>query len=187
MNNIGFKKIENVDSEEFIEAWKIYDKSFSADEKRDFELHKECMKKKEFSFNAVFCDEKICGFIALWDFGDFMFIEHFAIKEELRNKGIGKIVIEKIKEENENINKGKNRNAIILEAPKPETDIAARRIAFYERNSFVKNEFNYIQPSYGEGKEPVPMIIMSYPDKISSEKLEDIKKEIYSSVYGIKD
>lgn len=179
MNDIKFKKVEDINSEELIEAWKIYDGSFPADEKRDFELHKECMKNREFSFNAVFCDEKICGFIALWDFDDFVFIEHFAIKEELRNKGIGKEIVCKIKEKNEKM--------IILETLKPEDDISARRIAFYERNAFVINDFDYVQPSYGKGKESVPMKIMSYPEKIKSEKFEDIKKEIYSSVYGIKD
>ncbi len=179
MNSIEFKKIEDTDSEEFNEAWKIYEDSFSADEKRDFELHKECIKKKEFSFNAVFCNEKICGFISLWEFNDFIFMEHLAVKKELRNKGIGKEIVCKIKEKNEKM--------IILETLKPEDDISARRIAFYERNAFVINDFDYVQPSYGKGKESVPMKIMSYPEKIKSKKFEDIKKKIYSSVYGIKD
>ncbi|MBU1975243.1 MAG: GNAT family N-acetyltransferase [Nanoarchaeota archaeon] len=172
-----FIKLENSDLQEFKEAWEIYRSSFPDDERRTLELQRELIKSKQYNFFMVTKDEVLVAIISDWDFGDFLFVEHLAVKEGLRGKGIG---IELLKEY-----LSKNKRKIILEVERPETEIATKRIKFYEKIGFKLNDFDYIQPYYGKGKNPVPMFLMTYPKKISESEFSTIREELHIIVYGL--
>ena len=68
--------------------------------------------------------------------------------------------------------------------PVPETVLAARRIAFYERNGFFLNDFPYLQPPLSNGRDPVPLRVMTSGRAVSREEFERIKALLYTRVYG---
>ncbi len=74
---------------------------------------------------------------------------------------------------------------IVLETERPETDIARRRIRFYERLGFKLNRHNYTQPAYSPEKKPVPMFIMSHPKEITEQEFSAIREKLHKTVYGL--
>ncbi len=78
------------------------------------------------------------AFLALWELGDMAYIEHFAVDPDCRNGGLGGKILQKVIEDTD--------MRICLEVELPETEMAARRIGFYERNGFYYNDYFYMQP-----------------------------------------
>lgn len=75
---------------------------------------------------------------------------------------------------------------IILEAEPPDqSDIAARRVRFYERLGFALNKYKYLQPPYSSGEHPLPLSIMSYPDALPCDKFLKIRNELYRGAYEV--
>ena len=170
-----FRKIDDYNSIYFKEVWNIYEFSFPSDERRELDQQKEIFKNNSYNFYVVFDSGKLIGLITCWDFPDFLYIEHLAVKESLRGQGLGKKVIKKILK--------KSNKEIFLEVDLPQADIAKRRITFYERLGFKLNEYKYIQPPYAPDKKPVDMLIMSYPKEITQERFSQIRKIIHKEVF----
>ena len=62
---------------------------------------------------------------------------------------------------------------LCLEVEPPTTDIARRRIRFYERNGMCFNDYEYVQPPLSEGQNSLPLKIMTSgkkSQKINSKK-----------------
>lgn len=75
--------------------------------------------------------------IASWDFDDFVFLEHFAVDPARRSGGIGGQMLDAML-----AHCGKRA---CLEAELPETELAARRIGFYERHGFTVCELRAME------------------------------------------
>ena len=158
----------------------VFDKmktAFPYEERRDYSDQKECLENKYFKFFEIYDCDLAVGFTALWVFENFVFIEHIAIDEDKRGGGYGSKAIELIKE-------SYNR-PIILEAEAPVTEQQIKRIKFYNRLGFNVNSFNYTQPSY-HGGEGVPLLILSYPNKLTGEEFDEFLRETRREVYNIK-
>ncbi len=157
----------------------VYEKQVSAfpyEERRDFCDLKECFNNKYFNFLEIFdCEKDIfCGFVSPWNFSDFVYIEHLAVDENLRNGAYGSRTVELIK--------STYNKPVILESEHGFTDIQKRRLGFYERLGFKINDYDYIQPSY-HGGEGVPLKILSYPALLSKTKFEEFVKITKENVY----
>ena len=137
--------------------------AFPFEERRYISDQKECLNNKFFKFFEIFDNETDVGFIALWDFPEFVFIEHIAIDEEVRAGGYGSKTIELVKET--------YKKAIILEAEAPETEQQIKRIRFYDRLGFKINSYDYEQPSYHSG-EGVPLKILSFPELLNQAEFD---------------
>ena len=172
-----FIRLDDPYSREFKKAWEIYESSFPPDEKRTLELQRELSRNSQYRFFVILKGNALVAIITDWDFGDFLFVEHFAVKEEFRGRGIG---AELLKEYLSRASK-----EIILEVERPDTEVAARRIKFYERAGFKLNRFDYIQPPYGKDKNPVPSFLMTYPEKISESEFFSIRERLHTTVYGL--
>ena len=157
----------------------VFDKmktAFPYEERRDYSDQKECLENKYFKFFEIYDCDLAVGFTALWVFENFVFIEHIAIDEDKRGSGYGSKAIELIKE--------KYNKPLILEAEAPVTEQQIKRIKFYNRLGFNVNSFNYTQPSY-HGGEGVPLLILSYPNKLTDEEFDEFLKETRREVYTL--
>ena len=148
--------------------------AFPYEERRDLLDQKECLKNKYFKFFEIFDNEADVGFITIWDFPEFIFIEHLAIDEEKRAGGYGSKTIELIKQV--------YKKSIILEAEAPETEQQIKRIRFYDRQGFKMNSYDYEQPSY-HGGEGVPLKILSYPELLNQEEFDLFIKRTRENPY----
>ena len=157
----------------------VFDKmktAFPYEERRDYSDQKECLENKYFKFFEIYDCDLAVGFTALWVFENFVFIEHIAIDEDKRGSGYGSKAIELIKE--------KYNKPLILEAEAPVTEQQIKRIKFYNRLGFNVNSFNYTQPSY-HGGEGVPLLILSYPNKLTNEEFDEFFRETRREVYTL--
>ena len=120
---------------------------------------------------------EFCGFITWWDFGGFVYGEHFAMLPECRGAGIGGEVIGRFVAD-----AGK---PVVLEVELPTNDMARRRIGFYERHGFAVCDADYAQPPYDAGGECVPMRLMSHGMSLDAEEFERVRSILYAEVYGV--
>lgn len=144
---------------EFDKAYKILEASFPAVEIRNYEGQKRLLKKPQYELCGVKDKEgNVLAVIGAWESGDFIFIEHFAVDEMLRGKGLGAAMLQNFLTQ--------KKKLAVLEVELPTEEIAKRRVGFYERLGFTYTEFGYMQPVLQEGMPAIPLQLMSWPRPI---------------------
>lgn len=162
----------------FNEVYEILINSFDRDEIRDKTGQKKILKEAEYQLlGELSQSNKLLGIMAIWDFDEFRYIEHFAVCEESRNRGLGGELLQQLMDE--------TKKPIILEVEPLEDEIKKRRIEFYRRKGFKLNPYEYVQLPLAEGRNPVPLKIMSFPKALTSEEYEKIRDKIYNKIFGI--
>lgn len=165
--------LEKMMRESFDAVYKIMEQSFPEDERRPYTEQKALLDNPVYS---IYIDNNENAFIATWEFENFIFIEHFAVKKECRNTGLGsKMLLEFIE---------KQEKTVCLEVELPEAELAKRRINFYERNGFFLNEYDYFQPPISKGKKMVPLMIMTSKNKVSEDTFKNLRNILYKEVYN---
>lgn len=119
----------------------------------------------------------VSAFLAYWQFDECVFIDHLAVHERLRGKGIGSLLLQSFLKDVKSI--------VVLEVEPPEDETARKRIRFYERLGFHLNDFPYIQPSMQAGQPEIPLFIMSYPEPVSQSDFEAMRKRIFKNCYKV--
>lgn len=161
----------------FDKVYSIMEDSFPLDEYRPYDEQKKLLCKKVYKIYIMKTNiGEIAAFIAVWEFDEFLFVEHFAVEKSLRNKGLGSLVINEIIQ--------MTNTMICLEVEPPETAITKRRIGFYKRNGLYLNTYPYLQPPISKGKNPVPLMIMTSKE-VDEETFKFIKDKLYKNVYNI--
>ncbi|MBI5073439.1 GNAT family N-acetyltransferase [Candidatus Woesearchaeota archaeon] len=84
-----FHLVKNTTDSFFQSLWLLYEAAFPSDERRNLLQLKKILRKKEYTLFAVLEEKEFVGLFSTWDLGTFIFIDHFAVKEELRGKGFG--------------------------------------------------------------------------------------------------
>ncbi|MFY9150556.1 MAG: GNAT family N-acetyltransferase [Prolixibacteraceae bacterium] len=157
----------------------LYTEAFPPDERRDWQQLIELLNNPLFTIFQVYFQNEFAGFISIWKLTGFNFIEHFAIQESERDKGLGsKVLIPLLQKE---------QAPFILETEEPLSENSRRRIRFYEKLNFRINFFEYHQPPYSDGKNAVKMLLMSYPEKIQEINSCEITDQIHRTVYRNQD
>lgn len=158
---------------------RVYDilaASLPQEEMRTMDEQKKLLEKDAYKLLTATKNGEIIGFIAMWDLGSYNFIEHFAISDCWRNKGIGGNLLEYCK--------GISGKTIILEVELPgSTSEADRRIEFYKRHGFSFNNFEYYQPPLQTDYEILPLRIMSYPCALTENEFSNVRDILYTQVY----
>ncbi len=169
--------LEIMKTEEFDQVYSLMENSFPSDEYRSYEEQKKLFEHPEYSIYVAhdLKNGAIEAFVAIWQFLDFVYIEHFAVHKTLRGQGIGSGILQEVIRMSE--------KQICLETELPETDIAKRRIAFYKRNGFFLNSYPYMQPPMSEGKQEVPLAVMTSKEHIAKDRFEKIRAVLYQKVY----
>lgn len=152
--------------------------AFPLQERRNADLQRAYTDHQPRFHNNVLLDNGTpIGLLTFWDFDTFLYIEHFAISSEKRNKGYGHQALATLKA----IRKG----MIVLEVEEPIDDITRRRVGFYQRQGFILQNYPYEQPPYRDGDEWFPMKIMSFQaEDFTEDTFLKVKSTIYQEVYG---
>ena len=166
---------ERITEETFDEIFPLLEAAFPVTELRIKEDQRSLLQEEKYVLYGVRKDGKFAAVFATWEIDDFLYIEHFAVKEECRNDGYGGMLLEKLLEE-----KGK---PMVLEVEVPEDELTCRRVGFYERHGLVYNEYPYLQPPLRKGNDLLPLRFMTYPASIDEEMYERYKKQMYKFVY----
>lgn len=154
--------------------------AFPQEERRDNEFQRENTDHNPKFECLCITDQEtdsVIGLITVWSLNGFRYIEHLATSPQIRNKGYGLKIMNKLKETYPGI--------IILEVERPEDEMSTRRIGFYKRCGFELCNLNYMQPPYRKEDGELPLLLMyTGTDNIDNE-FENIKNEIHREVYGV--
>ncbi|WP_405725465.1 ROK family glucokinase [Anaerotignum sp.] len=169
---------ERITEETFDEIFPLLEAAFPVTELRIREEQKKLLRETCYRLYGVRKNGMFAAVFAAWEIDDFLYIEHFAVKEEYRNGGYGGSLLDLFLEE-----KGK---AMVLEVEVPEDEMTERRVGFYERHGLVYNEYPYLQPPMRKGQDLLPLRFMTKPAAIEEKTYERYKKRIYEVVYKYK-
>lgn len=169
--------IKKLVRKDFDKIFRIIEMSFPEDEYRPYDEQKALLDHGAYEVYTLPDpdDNGIKAFIAVWEFDSFAFIEHFAVNPTYRNNGVGSGFL---RETVRMLGK-----MVCLEVEPPNNEMASRRISFYERNNFFLNEYPYTQPPISAGKNPVPLLIMTYGQSINQMEFAKIKETLFAQVY----
>lgn len=164
---------------DFDQMYRLMEDSFPQDEYRPRDAQRALFADPAYRVYAHYDDvHTLLAFLAVWDLDDFAFLEHFAVKPECRNSGLGSWLLQELA--------SLLKKPLCLEAELPENDLAKRRIAFYQRNNFCQNPYSYQQPALAPVQNPVPLCIMTHPAPITIEDFISIRDTLYQKVYKVK-
>ena len=168
-----------LDISDYDQMYHLMEASFPQDEYRPRAAQKALFDDPAYRVYAHYDDcHTLLAFLAIWDFCQFVFIEHFAVKPECRNGGLGSRLLQELATL---LNK-----PLCLEAELPENDLAKRRIAFYQRGGFCQNPYPYEQPALAEGQNSVPLCILTRPYPITEKEFSALRDTLYQKVYKLK-
>ena len=166
---------ERITKKTFDEIFPLLEQAFPVTELREKERQRAMLEEEHYRLYGVRKDGVFAAVFATWEIEDFLYIEHFAVREDCRNGGWGGQLLDALLEE-----KGR---AMVLEVEEPEDELTRRRIGFYERHGLVYNDYPYLQPPMREGQEMLPLRLMTKPAAIDEKTYERYKKQIYKIVY----
>lgn len=169
-----------MDDRDFDTVFAIMMTSFPESERRTYAGQKALLADPHYRLITKTDDSNnIIAFLAAWEFPQFRFVEHIAVDPGTRGGGIGgKLMTAYI---------GESAKPILLEVEPPDTDMAQRRISFYERLGFHLNPFEYMQPPLQKGQPDLPLKVMSYPQTLTDAEFALYKETLYSKVYKVTD
>lgn len=173
---LTLKRITNPEDAEFRELTELYTEAFPPEERREQKQLEEMLPiESAMFFNAVKYQGELAGLFVYWNFGTFYYLEHLAVFAEMRNQKIGQQILDWVKDH--------LKGCRLLEVEPADTEIAIRRIHYYQRNGYHILDKQYRQPSYtGEG-EPFPLWIMGNETDCKSDVLQEQIQQIKDKVY----
>ncbi|MCH4240267.1 MAG: GNAT family N-acetyltransferase [Oscillospiraceae bacterium] len=161
---------------EFSTVYQIMEEAFPAEERRTRCGQEILLTESDYQIDVETTDNLVYAFLASWKLPHFTYIEHFAVQPKLRNCGTGHQMLQQFVRQHEKV---------VLEVELPENETADRRIKFYERNGFIQNAYEYLQPPLTKGGDTVPLMVMSFGASLSRKEFEQFRQEVYQKVYHL--
>ena len=159
------KRIKSADDADFESAYKLYVSAFPISERRRRRHLIMALEDELYHFNIIYDGDLFIGILLTWETDSYIYIDHFAIRGELRGQNYGSRTLELLKEKNK---------PIILEIEPPVDKITINRCHFYQRLGFIVNEeYDHFLPPFRLNEEGCDLVIMTYPEKFSKSEYDD--------------
>lgn len=165
------KRITNINNPIYENALNLYRISFPYHEQREPHSQTEILGFDAYHFDAAYDNGSFVGEILYWEINNFLYIEHFCILPEMRNKGYGQKILELLQPK-----------PLILEIDPPIDNVSLSRKGFYERCGFVANPYPHIHPPYHSGYKGHELLIMSCPNRISADEYNNFNQYLQNII-----
>lgn len=171
--------LEALKKDDFDLMYALMRESFPKEEYRPYAAQRALWERSAYTVYALYGERgALQAFLSAWEFPSFVYWEHLAVQPTCRNGGIGGGVLAEARKRTD--------KTICLEVEPPQTELAKRRIAFYERNGFSLNAYEYMQPSMGEGRRAIPLLLMTTGGDVSPARFAEMRATLYREVYGVR-
>lgn len=154
-------------------AMALYRRSFPAHELRLWPDQQAVMNDPLYHFALCLLDGALAGLILYWDFGAYIYVEHFCVEPTMRGHGLGTLILAEL---------AKKGKPIILEIDPLTDDVAVRRKGFYERCGYVANGFAHVHPPYQAANHGHALIVMSHPRALSQAEFDTFTVDLREKV-----
>lgn len=162
--------------EQFENLYRLMEDSFPANEHRGYLAQRVLLSHPLYQAYVYENKQEIGALFTTWEGPDFIYLEHFAVKENLRNDGLGSKLLQVFLQQ--------QKKAVIIEIESPKGGDQKRRAEFYVRNGFSLSQWGYVQPEIAKGQGPVSVVLMSYPEPLQEQAYQSFKKWVFKHVYS---
>lgn len=172
-------RLSKLNEQDFEKVYALMENSFPVEEVRPRENARAQLRNPDYTIWISQNEEdQILGFIAEWDLGSNIFVEHFAMDPVRRGKGIGSGMMTAYLNQ---VSK-----PVVIEVEDEKTEINIRRIGFYQRLGFYLSQYGYDQPVYrGDMSKKIPLKLMTYPEPLTAAGFETFRHQVFSQIYKI--
>lgn len=162
---------------DFKKVYTLMERSFPPEEVRSYENGVKILSDPNYRILISKSEAgEILGFIAEWDLGSNIFVEHFAVDQSLRGGGIGSRMMAAYLSQ--------ATKPVMIEVEDEKTAINERRIVFYQRLGFYWSDYGYHQPVIrGDVSKKISLKIMSYPKPLTEESFENFRRQVFCQIY----
>lgn len=160
---------------EFPAVHRLMQQAFPLQEYRSFSDAEALLSKNEYEILVYIEEDEIIGFIAHWLLDGFRFVEHFAVRQSARQGGIGSGIMRAYLAQSD--------VPAVLEVEATGSELAQRRIGFYQRLGFALSTVGYMQPCLQGAVSDIPLLLMHAPQDISAARLLRAQANIFHAVY----
>lgn len=168
-----------LDVSSFEAIYKIMEQAFPYRERRDKKAQKELFKLSQYEVYGWLENNQLCAFLAAWDLGEIRFGEHLAVNESYRNHCIGKQLFQAYE--------ALDKRPLIFEVELPDTEMAKRRIGFYERMGYhYYGDIPYYQGTFHNEQDALPLRLMMNADNADKVQINRYIDLIYENIYHTK-
>jgi len=161
------------DSALFAQVDALYESAFPLHEKRSLTAKIRALNHANYQLQAWFDGDLFVGMMGIWHFGDYFYIEHLAVNDTLRGQGYGKRMLNQFLEQSPQT---------VLEIDPLTTEIARKRLHFYQSLGFQVNHYPHTHPTYHEHLADHQLIVLSHPRPIDPQQykrfLTDLSHEV---------
>lgn len=161
--------------EQFDELYELMEASFPKDEYRPYPLQRALLTNPLYRLYVHEEKDELVAFFATWEGPEYIFLEHFAVKESFRNHGLGSKLLQDFLKQQE--------KPTVIEIEPPVGEMERRRAQFYMRNGFHLTPWGYHMPALAHGQNEVPLVLMSYPNPLTEQDFHVFKDWIFKNVY----
>lgn len=170
-----FERLRTHKDKLYSQAMKLYDISFPFHEQREPSLQAAIMNRADYRFNLIYDENDMVGILLCWETETFIYVEHFCIKPEIRNKKYGQRALALLHQ---------SGKTVVLEIDPPIDEISLHRKGFYERAGYKANRFEHVHPPYHEQCDGHRLIVMSYPQALTTAEYDDFNRYLKNTVMG---
>ena len=146
-------------------AMRLYQNSFPAYELRKAASQAEILGNLAYHFDLIYDDDVFVGEVLYWEIGEMLYIEHFCILPEMRNRQYGQKVLALLQ-----------KQTLLLEIDPPVDEISLRRKGFYERCGLVENAYPHVHPPYHRENAGHPLVVMSSPKLLTRQEYDAFRQ-----------
>lgn len=172
---LEMKRLTSCEDRMYQRAMELYKASFPAHEQREALSQQRILSCREYHFNLLYDGERFVGMILYWETDAFLYVEHFCIDPQMRNKSYGRTALSLLQEA------GK---PILLEIDPPVDELSQRRKCFYERAGFRENPYRHIHPPYHPENSGHLLTVMSFPDTLDAAEYDAFRLYLNRKVMG---
>lgn len=168
--------IQKLDKRWFGEMFAIMCEAFPESEYRMKQEQYRLFELSQYEVFGVVEQGQLCAFLAAWDLGCVRFGEHLATLHTMRNHGLGAKLFRFYEQ--------LSATPLVFEVELPETELAKRRIGFYERLGYhYYGDIPYFQGSFHAGQERLALRLMMNDAHVERIEMDRIIDLIYQNVY----
>lgn len=161
-----FERISGAEHPMYEKALELYGISFPYHEQRMPDSQARILGGEDYHFTLIYDKEVFVGIVLYWDAESFIYVEHFCILPEMRNKNYGQRALALLAQKNK---------TVILEIDPPVDALSVHRKGFYERNGFIGNPYPHIHPPYHRENVGHDLVVMSSPVSITRAEYDEFK------------
>ena len=160
-------------------VWQIYESSFPRCERRSRSQHERAVRSADTFYCKQFVlDTEIVGLLFYWELPQCLFIEHLAVAEPWRGRGVGTAALKWLQ---------KQGKLLILEIEPPQDAATCRRREFYQNAGFELLPYVHEQLPFHADTHSVPMRLMSWPHAATAEEIDNFENALRDNIMRYSD